>query len=47
MVDPQDRYLSFTLSKLALDDAANGPDDAFEMGLLNANTGANLMTPWA
>ena len=43
MVGPNDRYLSFTLSNLALDDAANGPDDAFEVGLLNADTGADLM----
>jgi len=42
MVGPQDRYLAFTLSNLALDDASNGPDDAFEVGLLNANTGASL-----
>jgi hypothetical protein len=39
MVGPQDRFLSFTLSNLALDDATNGPDDAFEAALLNANTG--------
>ncbi|WP_168921806.1 tandem-95 repeat protein [Polaromonas vacuolata] len=42
MVGPQDRFLSFTLSNLALDDATTGPDDAFEVGLLNANTGAAL-----
>jgi len=42
MVGPQDRYLSFTLSKLALDDQAQGPDDALEVGLLNADTGADL-----
>ena len=45
MVSAQDRYLSFTLSGIALDDAANGPDDAFEAGLLNANTGASLTQP--
>ncbi len=43
MVGPNDRYLSFTLSNLALDDQAAGPDDAFEAALLNADTGANLM----
>jgi hypothetical protein len=42
MVGPQDRYLSFTLSDLALDDQAAGPDDALEVGLLNADTGADL-----
>jgi hypothetical protein len=47
MVSAQDRYLSFTLSGIALDDAANGPDDAFEVGLLNANTGASLTQPIA
>lgn len=47
MVGPQDRYLSFTLSNLALDDAANGPDDAFEAALINANTGADLLAPLA
>ncbi|MBK7003103.1 MAG: tandem-95 repeat protein [Rhodoferax sp.] len=45
MLNPQDRYLSFTLSNLTLDDATNGPDDAFEAALLNANTGTNLLTP--
>ncbi|MFO1262238.1 MAG: Ig-like domain-containing protein [Rhodoferax sp.] len=43
MVGPKDRYLSFTLSNLALDDATAGPDDAFEAALINANTGANLL----
>ncbi|MBK7052952.1 MAG: tandem-95 repeat protein [Rhodoferax sp.] len=42
IVGPQDRYLSFTLSNLALIEAATGPDDAFEVALLNANTGASL-----
>ncbi|QNM95070.1 tandem-95 repeat protein [Chitinimonas koreensis] len=37
----QDRYLSFTVSDLALDDQA-GPDDAFEAALLDAATGASL-----
>ncbi len=43
IVGPQDRYLSFTLSGIALDDAAAGPDDALEVALLNANTGASLL----
>ncbi len=47
MLKPEDRYLSFTLRNLALDDAADGPDDAFEAALLNANTGANLLSPLA
>jgi VCBS repeat-containing protein len=47
MVGPQDRFLSFTLSNLVLDAATNGPDDAFEAALLNANTGANLLSPLA
>lgn len=47
MVGPQDRFLSFTLSNLSLDDATNGPDDAFEAALLNANTGADLLSSLA
>ena len=43
IVGPQDRFLSFTLSGIALDDAAAGPDDALEVALLNANTGASLL----
>ncbi len=49
MVGPNDRYLSFTLSGIALDDAAagpqaqHGPSDALEVALLNANTGASLL----
>jgi hypothetical protein len=42
MVGPQDHFLSFTLGGIALDDQASGPDDAFEVGLLDANTGASL-----
>ena len=47
-VGPQDHYLSFTLSGIALDNAAagaqaqQGPSDAFEVALLNANTGASV-----
>ncbi|QNM98753.1 tandem-95 repeat protein [Chitinimonas koreensis] len=41
IVGAQDRYLSFTVANLALDDQA-GPDDAFEAALLDATTGASL-----
>jgi len=43
MLNDQDRYLSFTLSGAALDDLTGAPDDAFEVALLDANTGANLL----
>ena len=39
-----DRFLSFTLANIALDDQASGPDDAFEVGLLDANTGISLFS---
>ncbi|MFT5960936.1 MAG: VCBS repeat-containing protein, partial [Burkholderiaceae bacterium] len=42
IVGAQDKFLSFTLSDIALDDQSTGPDDAFEVGLLDANTGASL-----
>ena len=42
VVGAQDRYLSFTLGNIGLEDANTGPDDAFEVALLNANTGASL-----
>lgn len=42
VVGEHDRFLSFTLSDMALDNPTNGPDDAFEVGLLDANTGASL-----
>ena len=45
MVGLQDRYLSFTLSGIALDDAATGPDDALDVALLNASGGASLTGP--
>ena len=50
----QDRYLSFTLSNIGLEDvntgnlssiSGAGPSDAFEVALLNANTGASLTAP--
>ncbi|OFZ66614.1 MAG: hypothetical protein A2V79_06080 [Betaproteobacteria bacterium RBG_16_56_24] len=43
MLNDQDRYLSFTLSGTALDDLNGAPDDAFEVALLDANTGASLL----
>jgi hypothetical protein len=42
-VNPTDRYLSFTLSGSALDDVTGAPDDAFEVALLDANTGLSLL----
>ncbi len=42
LINPGDRTLRFTLSGVALDDINNGPDDAFEVALLNANTGESL-----
>ncbi|MGP1665088.1 MAG: Ig-like domain-containing protein, partial [Rhodanobacter sp.] len=42
IVGEHDRYLSFTVAGIGLDDQANGPDDAFEAGLLDANSGASL-----
>jgi VCBS repeat-containing protein len=38
-----DRFLSFTLANTALGDQATGPDDAFEVALLDANTGLSLL----
>jgi Bacterial Ig domain/Matrixin len=43
MVNANDRYLSFTLSGTALDNMNGAPDDAFEVALFNANTGASLL----
>jgi VCBS repeat-containing protein len=37
-----DRFLTFTLDHIELDDAAAGPDDAFEVALLDAHTGLPL-----
>ena len=45
VVGADDRYLSFTLSNIGLEDVNTGPDDAFEVALLNANTGASLTAP--
>ena len=43
MLSDKDRYLSFTLSGTALDNLTGAPDDAFEVALLNANTGASVL----
>lgn len=42
LVNPGDRLLSFTLSERDLRANATGPGDAFEVALLNANTGASV-----
>jgi hypothetical protein len=42
VVGANDRYLSFKLTDLVLDDAKNAPDDAFEAALIDANTGQSL-----
>ena len=39
-----DRFLSFTLANIALENQETGPDDAFEVGLLDADTGASLFS---
>ena len=38
-----DRFLSFTLSGIALDNVSSAPDDAFEVALIDANTGLSLL----
>ena len=43
IVGDTDRFLSFTVADAALDDAANAPDDAFEVAMLDANTGLSLL----
>lgn len=43
IVGENDRFLSFTLADTALDDANQAPDDAFEVALLDANSGASLL----
>ncbi|MBU1775847.1 MAG: tandem-95 repeat protein [Gammaproteobacteria bacterium] len=44
LLNPTDRFLSFTLSGTALDNLTGAPDDAFEVALLDANTGASLLS---
>lgn len=43
IVGENDRFLSFTVADTALDDADQVPDDAFEVALLDANSGASLL----
>jgi VCBS repeat-containing protein len=43
LLNPTDRFLSFTLSGTALDDLTGAPDDAFEVALLDANSGTSLL----
>jgi hypothetical protein len=43
MLGDRDRYLSFTLSGAALDNLTGAPDDAFEVALLDANTGLSVL----
>lgn len=43
IIGENDRFLSFTVADTALDDADQAPDDAFEVALLDANTGASLL----
>jgi hypothetical protein len=43
VIKPSDRFLSFTLSGIALDDVSNAPDDAFEVALIDVNTGLSLL----
>ena len=43
MLNDNDRYLSFTLSGTTLDDLNGAPDDAFEVALLDANTGLSVL----
>jgi VCBS repeat-containing protein len=43
LVGEHDRYLTFTLAGIVLDDVNNAPDDAFEAALLDANTGLSLL----
>ena len=42
VVNERDRFLSFTLAGSVLDDVNGAPDDAFEVALLDANTGLSL-----
>jgi hypothetical protein len=43
VVNDTDRVLSFRLSNLSIDNVESAPDDAFEVALINANTGASLL----
>lgn len=43
VLGPSDRFLSFKLSDIALDGVDNAPDDAFEVALIDTNTGLSLL----
>lgn len=43
VLGPNDRFLSFTLAGVALDDVNGAPDDAFEVALIDASTGLSLL----
>ena len=43
MLNDKGRYLSFTLSGAVLDNLTGAPDDAFEVALLDANTGLSVL----
>lgn len=43
VVGEHDRFLSFTLADIALDNVDNAPDDAFEVALIDVNTGLSLL----
>ena len=43
VIGPNDRFLSFTLAGVALDDVNGAPDDAFEVALIDASTGQSLL----
>lgn len=43
VVGANDRYLRFTLDDIALDDVNNAPDDAFEVALIDVNSGLSLL----
>jgi hypothetical protein len=44
MLGSTDRYLTFTLSGAALGYASGAPQDAFQVALLDASTGASLLS---
>jgi len=44
MLNDNDRYLSFTLAGSVLDNPVGAPEDAFEVALLDASTGASVVS---
>ncbi len=46
-VNPNDHFLRFTVSGLNLQNPGNGPQDAFEVALLDATSGQSLAAPVA